>query len=130
MVSRPFEPTLHGTKPKSFLQFKYIELGARETGDKYISMLRNDHSSYSLMYPAVATSTETVGHALLDWCAAFGAPTQFISDGPTSFQYEKFRLLSKGFDTHHHFTMPYCPWSNGGVERLEKELLRVTRSSF
>ena len=28
----------------------------------------------------------------------------------------------------HHFTLPYAPWSNGGIERLGKELLRVFRS--
>lgn len=28
----------------------------------------------------------------------------------------------------HHVTLPYCPWSNGAVERLGKELLRVARS--
>lgn len=27
----------------------------------------------------------------------------------------------------HNFTIPYCPWSNGSVERLGKESLRVPR---
>lgn len=38
------------------------------------------------------------------------------------------RMLDKGLRTPHHFTLPYFPWSNGAIERLGKELLRVARS--
>lgn len=38
------------------------------------------------------------------------------------------RLVSKGLNTAHHFTLPYYHWSNGAVERLEIEVLRVFRS--
>lgn len=30
--------------------------------------------------------------------------------------------------TSHHFTLPYCSWSNGAVKRLGKEFLRVSRA--
>ena len=41
---------------------------------------------------------------------------------------ETVRLLTKGLKVPHHFTLPYTPWSNGSIERLGKELLRVFRS--
>lgn len=28
---------------------------------------------------------------------------------------------------HHNFTLPYFPWSNGAVEHLGRELLRIAR---
>ena len=51
-----------------------------------------------------------------------------MSDGPTHFKNEVLRQLSKALHTRHHFTTPYCPWNNGAVERLGKELLRVSRA--
>ena len=51
-----------------------------------------------------------------------------MSDGPTHFRNESIRLLAKDLRTRQHFTMAYCPWSNGAIERLGKELLRVSRS--
>lgn len=127
-VPRPFGPALHGTMPNDLVQFDYIEMGTGRTGDKYILMVRDDHSGYCWFYPAVTTTAETAAHALLDWCAAFGAPAAFMSDGPTHFKNETIRLLTKGLRIPHHFTLPYCPWSNGAVERLGKELLRVARA--
>lgn len=51
-----------------------------------------------------------------------------MSDGPTHFRNETVRLVAKGLKVPHHFTVPYCPWSNGAVERLSRELLRVFRA--
>lgn len=51
-----------------------------------------------------------------------------MSDGPTHFKDETIRLLTKGLHVLHRSTIPYCPWSNGAVERLGKEVLRAARS--
>lgn len=31
---------------------------------------------------------------------------------------------------HHHFTTPYCPWANGGVERQCCEVIQTSRALF
>ena len=51
-----------------------------------------------------------------------------MSDSPTHFRNQTLQLLATGMRTKHHFTLPYCPWSNGAVERLGKELLRASRA--
>lgn len=51
-----------------------------------------------------------------------------MSEGPTHFKHETIRLLSKELRVPHHFTLPYCLWSNGGIERLGKELFRTLRA--
>lgn len=127
-VPRPFGPSRHGTTPNALLQFDYIEMCSTPTGEKYILMLRDDHSGYSWLYPAENTSADTAANAIIDWSAAFGIPEGLMSDGPSHFKNETLQLLAKGLSTPHSFTLPYCPWSNGAVERLGKELLRVTRS--
>lgn len=37
-------------------------------------------------------------------------------------------MVSKSWEVSHHFFIPYSPWSNGAVERLGKEMIRVFRS--
>lgn len=127
-VAHPFGPTLHGTNPNDLVQFDFIERGVGKTGQKYILMSRDDHSSYCWFYSDAKTSAETTAHALLDWCAAFGTPSGLMSDGPMHFKKETVRLLTRGLSTLHNFTLPYFSWSNGAVERLGKELLRVARA--
>jgi len=110
------------------VQFDYIELGASNDGAKYVLMLRDDHSDYAWFFPSSDTLAETAAIALVDWCAAFSVPNGWMSDGPTHFRNETIRLLARGLKVPHHFTLPYTPWSNGAVERLGKELLRVFRA--
>lgn len=127
-VPRPFGPAVHGTSPNDLLQFDYIELGPTPDGTKYVLMLRDDHSDYHWFFAFPDTSAENAAVAIIDWCAALGVPNGFMSDGPTHFRNETVRLISKGLKVPHHFTLPYSPWSNGAVERLGRELLRVMRS--
>lgn len=127
-VPRPFGPAIHGTKANDLLQFDYVEIANTPSGMKYILMLRDDHSDYKWLLPFPDTSAENAARAIIDWSAAFGVPKGLMSDGPTHFKNETMRLVSKGLKVPHHFTLPYSPWSNGAVERLGKELLRVFRS--
>lgn len=127
-IPRPFGPALHGTKPNDLLQFDYIEIAHGRSGEKYVLMLRDDHSNYAWFYATCDTAAEQAASAIIDWCAAFGTPKQLMSDGPTHFKNETIRQLAKGLRVPHHFTLPYSPWSNGGIERLGKELLRTFRA--
>ena len=127
-MPRPFGPSFFGTKPNDLLQFDYIELGPRSIGAKYVLMLRDDHSGYCWFFAFPDSIAENAATAIIDWSAAFGVPAALMSDGPTHFRNETMRLITKGLRVPHHFTLPYCPWSNGAIERLGKELLRVARA--
>jgi len=128
-IPRPFGPSAHGTKANDLLQFDYIELGPSTNGEKYVLMLRDDHSDYKWFFAFADTSAENAAQAIIDWSAAFGVPNGLISDGPTRFKNETVRRVAKGLKVPHHFTLPYAPWRNGAVERLGKELLRVFRAA-
>lgn len=53
-----------------------------------------------------------------------------MSDGPTHFRNKTLREVSRRMKVPHHFTLPYTPWSNGGIERVSKELLRLFRATL
>lgn len=129
-VPRPFGPAVHGTKPNDLVQFDYIDLGPSKTGDKYVLMLRDDHSAYKWFFCFPSTDAENAATAIIEWCSTFGVPNALMSDGPTHFKNEVVHMVTKILKVPHHFTLPYCPWSNGAVERLGRELLRVLRSTL
>ena len=105
-----------------------MEIGPSNAGTKYVLMLRDEHSNYCWVFAFPHTSAENAATAIIDWCAAIGVPKGLMSVGPTHFKKEAIRRTSCGLKVPHHFTLPYCLWSNGAVERLGKELLRVFRS--
>lgn len=51
-----------------------------------------------------------------------------MSDGPTHFKNQTLRLVAKRLEVPHHFTLPYCPWSDGAIKCTRKELVKVLRS--
>lgn len=87
-------------------------------------MLCDNHYNYRFLFAFPDTSAEHAARAILDWCAAFGVPA-LISDGPMFFKNETFRVVVEGLQGPRPFTLPQTLWSNGRIERLGKELLRV-----
>lgn len=97
-------------------------------GAKYVLMLCDDHSDYKWFFPIADTLAEHAANTIIDWCAAFAVPLGLMGDGPTHSKNETVHLLTKGVKVPHHFTFLCCPWSNGTVKRLGKELPRTVRA--
>lgn len=127
-VPRPYGPAVHGSKPNDLLQFDYLEIAPSKTGSKYLLLLRDDFSSYSWLVPFASANANNTADALIEWSTTFTAPVMLMSDCGTHFKNATVRKLARGLKTPHHFTLPYSPWSNGAVERLGREVLRMFRS--
>lgn len=100
-------------------------MGAGTTGDRFILMFRDDHSSYQWLFIFSSNTAENATHTILDRCKLFGTPKTFMSDVPMIFRNETLRLLSRSLRIPHDFTVPYCTWSQLTVERLGCEILRI-----
>lgn len=69
--------------------------------------------------------TENTAQAILEWSAALNPPNALMSDEGSHLKNETVRLVSRSLKAPHHFTLPYTPWSIGGVDRLGKEVLKL-----
>ena len=125
---RPLGSALHGSEPNDLLQFDFLEMAPSNTGAKYILLLRDDFSSYAWLIPFAAANAENAADAIIEWASTFTVPKGLMSDGGSHFKNDTVKRVAKGLKTPHHFTLPYTPWSNGGVERLGKEVLRTFRA--
>jgi transposase InsO family protein len=82
-------------------------------------------SRFVELYPAADNTASTVVNALMDWFKRYGIAKQFVSDNGTHFLNAVVTELSQRLLNEHHFTMVYTPWSNGHIERFNREIKRL-----
>lgn len=128
IVPRPLGSALHATKPNELFHFDFCYMMEASDDKKYELILKDDFSGYVRLVPAEAANAETVADALIDWFSTFGVVTRWVSDRGTHFKNELIRILCASTKSSHHFTLAYCPWSNGTVEVVCRELLRATKA--
>lgn len=132
-IPRPWLGTMKATEPNELLAFDYyyVRASTDSTGDTesegyvYVLVLRDEFSKYTWLVPARKADAKTTAKALIDWFAAFGIVRKWTSDRGSHFMNAVVQEVSKVLGTEHHFTTPYAPWANGGVERANKELREV-----
>ena len=61
------------------------------------------------------------------WYARYGIVTHFISDQGTHFMNSLLTELRQFWGATHHFTQEYCPWANGTIERVNRDILNIYR---
>jgi len=128
-VPRPLLQTLHASSVNEWIHFDFIYIRAL-TPDAphpytYVLALMDNFSRFVELVPAASADTEVVAMALLDWFKRFGVVKNWFSDQGTHFNNELLQRMKVLLRCDHHFTAVYAPWSNGRVERLNRELKEI-----
>ena len=127
-IPRPLGRQLHGQRPNEVLHLDFLYLGESSTGQKYALVLREDFSGFVWLFPFESATSEAAAEALASWIATFGCPDWIITDQGAHFRNRLLKDLTVELHVQHHFTTAYCPWSNGTVERVCREVLRALRA--
>ena len=128
VVPRPLGHGLHATKPNKLLHFDFCYMGKGDKGNIYTLVLKDDFSSYVWLIPSKEATAEIVADSLISWFSSFGVVSNWVSDRGTHFKNELVKILREQVKAGHHFTLAYCPWSNGTVEVVCRELIRTARA--
>lgn len=86
--------------------------------------MKYDFSSYVWFFPSEKAEAEVAADYILSWIAAFGAMSWIVSDQGSHFKNELLSKVVSELRTRHHFTTAYCPWANGSIKRVCREVLR------
>ena len=111
----------------------YIKLGLSRTGFTYVLMMVDKFSRLVEFVPTASATSLVAARAIMRWSAQRGLPSWIISDGGRHFDNTLLQDLSDIIGFEHHITLPYCPWANGSVEVVGKDLcwtLRAMCSEF
>ncbi|KAE8963385.1 hypothetical protein PR002_g29306 [Phytophthora rubi] len=115
-------------KRNGVLHFDYLSMGESFGDSKYILVLKDHASHYCELVVADTADSSVTVEALLAWHARFGVPPTWISDQGSHFKNEVVAELSRRLRTQQEFTPAYCPWINGSVERVNRDILQVIRT--
>ncbi len=100
-------------------------------GYKYLLVLIDVFSHYCVFIPTVDQTAQTVLAALAaGWIGYFGFPRRIIHDGGPGFSAEIFKALAERAGIADHTTTPHSPESNGVVERMNRVLLDMIRTTL
>lgn len=128
VVPRPLGHALHASKPNQLLHFDFCFMSTGDNGVTYVLVLKDDFSGFVWLVSCKEANSEATADALISWFSSFGVVTQWVSDQGTHFKNQLVKLLCQKLKSRHHFTLAYCPWSNGTVEVVCRELIRTTRA--
>ena len=127
-VPRPLGHALHATEPNKLLHFDFCFMSKGQGGLQYVLVMKDDFSGFVRLKPAKETTAEVTATYLIEWFSDFGVVEEWVSDRGTHFKNQLISELREKLMTQHHFTLAYCPWSNGTVEVVCRELLRAARA--
>ena len=101
----------------------------------YLLVLKDDVSNKIEFELCKAPDSRITAIAVLYWRARYGLllNTEFVSDRGSHFANEFMRSLSKDLKYKQRFCVAYAPWSNGRIERVNKDILkfiRILKSEF
>jgi transposase InsO family protein len=103
-------------------------MGLATTGQKYILILKDDFSGFCMLHVCTDADSETTVTALMKWFTLFGVVSMWVSDRGSHFKNRTVAGVKSELRATHHFTTAYCPWANGSVERVCREVLRACRA--
>lgn len=127
-VPRPLALTLHATRPNEVLHFDYLFMGESEADTRYVLVVKDDISGYAWLAPSEKASAEHTAETLTRWNRTFTVPVYWVSDQGSHFINETLLEMASTYKISHKPTVAYSPWSNGTVERLNRDVLRAMRA--
>lgn len=128
-VPRPLLHTETPSGPNDIVAFDYMFIrkatADTDSGFTYVLVLKDLFSRFVELIPSASADAEHVVRALLDWYRRYGPACTWISDRGSHFVNDIVGKLADLHSTGHHLTVAYAPWSNGAVERANREIREV-----
>jgi len=95
----------------------------------YLLVLKDDFSNKIDFYVTSQPTAKSTATAVLYWKARYGLrnDTMFVKDQGSHFANQFIEELECVLRVQHHFVVAYSPWSNGKIERVNKDILKSLR---
>ena len=106
-------------------------LKTSEQGNKYILVITDAFSKYTVMQAIPDKKAETVAKAFFEkWVTLFTCPKVLISDNGTEFVNRVFQELNRKFEIKHIRTASYHPQSNSPAESFNRTIIKYMKTAL
>ncbi|OWZ15878.1 hypothetical protein PHMEG_00010406 [Phytophthora megakarya] len=120
--------TIECDERNGVLHFDFLYLGESFGDSKYVLVLKDHATHFVELVICDNANSSVTAEAILAWHSRFGAPPLWISDNGSHFKNEVISELRRRLKSQQTFTPAYCPWINGSVERVNRDILQVLRA--
>ena len=127
-IPRPLGTSLVAEAPGEIFMMDYIDMGEESEGCRYVLMGADKFSRLAELTATAGPTAIEATKGTLKWSAKYGLPEWIITDGGSHFKNKAMKMLTDQMGIQHHITLAYCPWANGSIEIVGKELLWTTRA--
>ncbi len=110
------------TGPNQVVSIDYFYMGTSYDGYNYFVVMRDLFSRFTLCNSAKAADGINAAGCLLDWVATFGPPKMIRSDNGSHFRDAMMQEFTRLLSIEQKFATAYCAWSNGGIERVMRDV--------
>ena len=110
------------TRPNQFIHFDWYTVGESFEGQRYILVLRDAFSRFTLLVKSVSADAPSTAKAIMDRISIFGLQKRFFSDNGSHFRNRVMEELARLLDVSHDFSTVFCAWANGLVERVNRDI--------
>eukprot|EP00924_Labyrinthula_sp_SR-Ha-C_P009982 snap_masked-scaffold_21-processed-gene-5.42-mRNA-1 protein AED:0.45 eAED:0.45 QI:0/-1/0/1/-1/1/1/0/1856 len=126
LIRRPYKLTPLARRIREIIRSDYLYINS--TG--YLLVLLDSCSRKVMLQFAEKPTAENMSNALLRWRADLGFAEQFciITDNGSHFANQLMQKLATSIGFEQTFTVAYSPWSNGSVETINSQILKLFRS--
>ena len=129
LAAAPWGTLVHAKTPGEVLHMDFLLVDGRKGQEsKYLLVMKDDLSHWVNLVPVARARAVNVVTAVIKWSSLLGIPQIIVTDQGAHFKNELVKELGRAMRLQHKFTFPYSPWSNGTVERVNKEIIRLLRS--
>ncbi|KAF1330768.1 hypothetical protein FI667_g4937, partial [Globisporangium splendens] len=127
IIPRPWSETFHAHERNEALHWDFLYLGESFEGNAYLLVLKDAATHYTQLVRCESPTAEVAAQAMLDWYSNFGLAKIWISDCGTHFKNKVIRELCTRLKAKQDFVLAYCPWRNGTVERVNRDIIQVLK---
>ena len=120
-VRAPLSMVESVSEPLERVSADLIDLHSSYKGNRYVLSFIDHMSRYLQLIPLPNKDAETVAKAFMDnFVTLFGIPKMLTTDNGSEFKNRIFSEVCSILKVKMHFTTPFCPQSNGLVERTNR----------
>lgn len=117
-------PIPAGKRPFQIVHIDHLgPFGTSTTGNKYLLVLVDNLTKYTLLYPCRSTDTGGVLKRLSKFCDERGIPDRIVSDRGTCFTGKAFQNFCLQRGIRHILNSTKHPQANGQVERVNRTII-------
>ena len=101
--------------------------GLEKQDYKYILVIKCIRTRFVKLIPCTNANADVMAEALIEWIHLFKAPEILRTDQGTHFINNVLSQIENVYGYKHKFTIPYSAWTNGSVERVMPEIIKLIK---